>query len=44
MEYILKIFVDTTIINIQFLNIYPYLIIKLSDLYIKINNLFEPEM
>ena len=30
--------------NIQFLNIYPYLIIKISDLYIKTDNLFEPEV
>ena len=45
---ILKLFLSslwnicyTTSINIQFLNIYPYLIIKLSDLYIKTDNLFE---
>ena len=42
-EYIWKYTVDTTI-NIQFLNIYPYLILKLSDLYIKTDHLFEPEI
>ena len=35
--------VNTNNINIQFLNIYTYWMIKLSDLYIKTYYLFEPE-
>ena len=30
-------------INIQFCNVYPYLITKLSDLFIKIGNYFNPK-
>ena len=44
MKYIWKTSVDTTNINIQFLNRYLYLIIKLNNLYIKSDHLFEPEV
>ena len=43
-EIYFEISIDTNNTNIQFLNIYPYLIIKFIDLYIKTDNFFEPEV
>ena len=41
----MEISIDTTNINIRFINIYTYYVmIKISDLYVKTDHLFEPEL